>query len=367
MSGLPLGRNRVITLEKRGGFSRGVALLVPVFSIVCAVIGGGLFLLAAGYDPVEIYLTMLSGVFGSAYGLSETVVKTIPLLLCGLAVSVAFRMQLWNIGAEGQLYMGAVAASWVALFHGEGSPVVVIALMLLAGAAAGALWGLIPAIPRALFKVNETITTLMLNYVAILFSDYLVYGPWKDPKGMNFPLSAVFPDSAILPHFGDTRIHLGLVFGLIAAVLLYIVLWHTKWGYEVRVIGESPVAARYAGMNIARNILLVMALSGGLAGIAGMAEVSGITQRLQPNLSSGYGYTAIIVAWLGRLNPFAIIGVSFLMAGLLVGGYNMQMSGLPAAIVSILQGAILFFILGGDILTKYRIRIKNTRGIEVAE
>ena len=366
MSGLPIGRNRVLTLEKRGGFSKSIALLVPILSIACAAISGSLFLLAAGYEPVEIYLTMLSGVFGSAYGLSETVVKTIPLLLCGLAVSVAFRMQLWNIGAEGQLYMGAVAASWVALFHGEGSRIEVLALMLLAGAVAGGIWGLIPAIPRALFKVNETITTLMLNYVAILFSDYLVYGPWRDPEGMNFPLSAVFPQSATLPYFGDTRIHLGLIFGLVGAVVLYVVLWHTKWGYEIRVIGESPVAARYAGMNIAKNILLVMAVSGGLAGIAGMAEVSGITQRLQPNLSSGYGYTAIIVAWLARLNPFAIIGVSFLMAGLLVGGYNMQMSGLPAAIVSILQGAILFFILGGDILTKYRVRIRNSRGIEVA-
>jgi len=367
MSGLPIGRDRVLVLEKRGHFSQSAALLVPVISIICALFGGSLFLLATGYDPVEIYVTMLSGAFGSAYGLSETVVKAIPLMLCGLAVSVAFRMQLWNIGAEGQLYMGAVAASWVALFHGEGSRLGVLALMFLAAAIAGGIWGLIPAIPRALFKVNETITTLMLNYVAILYSNYLVYGPWKDPKGMNFPLSAVFPESATLPYFGDTRIHLGLVFGLIAAVILYIILWHTRWGYEIRVIGESPVAARYAGMNIARNILLVMALSGGLAGLAGMAEVSGITQRLQPNLSPGYGYTAIIVAWLGRLNPFAITGVSFLLAGLLVGGYNMQMSGLPAATVSILQGAILFFILGGEILTKYHLRIRDARGIEVAE
>lgn len=367
MNGLPIGKDRVLVLEKRGHFSKSAALLVPAISILGALLGGSLFLLATGYDPAEIYLTMLSGAFGSAYGLSETVVKAIPLLLCGLAVSVAFRMQLWNIGAEGQLYMGAVAASWVALFHGEGSRIGVLALMFLAAALAGGIWGLIPAVPRALFKVNETITTLMLNYVAILFSNYLVYGPWKDPKGMNFPLSAVFPESATLPYFGDTRIHLGLVFGLVAAILLYVILWHTKWGYEIRVIGESPVAARYAGMSIARNILLVMALSGGLAGLAGMAEVSGITQRLQPNLSPGYGYTAIIVAWLGRLNPFAITGVSFLLAGLLVGGYNMQMSGLPAAIVSILQGAILFFILGGEMLTKYRVRIRNAHGIEVAE
>jgi len=366
MSEFRLGKNRVLVLEKRGEFSQAAAFITPVVSIILALLAGSLFLLITGFNPLEIYATMLSGAFGSKYGLSETVVKAIPLLLCGLAVSVAFRMQLWNIGAEGQFYMGAIAATWVALFYGEGPKVVVLGLMFLAAFVAGGVWGLLPAIPRAFFKVNETITTLMLNYVAIIFSEYLVYGPWKDPEGMNFPLTAVFPAGAILPNLSNTRIHLGLLFGFAAAVILYILLWHTKWGYEIRVIGESQVAARYAGMSIVRNILLVMAVSGGLAGLAGMSEVSGITQRLQPNLSPGYGYTAIIVAWLARLNPFAIIVVAFLIGGLLVGGYNMQTSGLPASIVAILQGAILFFVLGSEILTKYRLSVKKGR-IEVAK
>ena len=364
--GLPVGRGRTLTLEKRGYTSRPVLICNPVVSVALALLLGSAFLLATGKNPVEIYSTMLSGAFANSYGLSETIVKAIPLLLCGLAVSIAFRMQLWNIGAEGQFTCGAIAATWVALFHNSGSKLTVLGLMLLAGFVAGGIWGLLPAIPRALFKVNETITTLMLNYVAILFGNFLVYGPWKDPKGYNFPLTAVFPVQATLPSFGSTRIHLGLVFGLVTAVTLYIMLWHTKWGYEIRVIGESPVTAKYGGMSIVKNILLVMLISGGIAGIAGMAEVSGINQRLQPNFAPGYGYTAIIVAWLARLNPFAMIVVSFLLGGLLVGGYNMQSVGLPSAVVSMLQGSILFFVLGGEILTRYRIKIRDRSGKGVA-
>lgn len=366
MSGFRISKNRMVMLEKRKDISKIASALNPFISVALALLVGGLFLIFTGRSPVEIYRTMFDGAFGSAYGLSETVVKAIPLLLCGLAVSIAFKMQLWNIGAEGQFYFGAVAATWVALFHSSGSRFAVLSLMFLTGFMAGGLWGLLPAIPRAFFKVNETITSLMLNYVAIIFSNYLVYGPWKDPKGYNFPLTAMFPANATLPIFGNTRIHFGLVFGLVAAVIVFIVLRYTKWGYEIKIIGESPVAAKYAGMSIVKNILLVMFLSGGLAGIAGMAEVSGISQRLQPNLSPGYGYTAIIVAWLARLNPFAMIVVSFLFGGLLVGGYTMQTSGLPAAIVSMLQGAILFFVLGGDIFTKYRMKFIKASGKEVA-
>ncbi len=355
MAGLLAVKGRALTIEKRGDISKAAMILNPILSVALALLVGGTFLVLTGHDPLEIYSTMLKGAFGSAYGLSETVVKAIPLLLSGLAVSVAFRMQLWNIGAEGQLYFGAIAATWVALFHADGSRIIVLSMMVGAAFVAGGLWAMIAAIPRAFFKVNETITTLMLNYVAILYSNYLIYGPWKDPEGYNFPLTAIFPESAVLPVLGTSRIHFGLFFGLAAALILYVALWHTKWGYEIRVIGESPVAARYAGMNIVKNILIVMFISGGLAGIAGMAEVSGISQRLQPGLSPGYGYTAIIVAWLARLNPFTMLGVSFIFGGLLVGGYTMQTSGLPAALVSMLQGAILFFVLGGEIFTKYRL------------
>ena len=214
--------------------------------------------------------------------------------------------------------------------------------------------------------MNEIITTLMLNYVAILWVDYLVYGPWRDPAGFNFPLTAVFSDAAILPTLGDSRIHAGLFFGLAVAVMLYLIIYHTRWGYEIRVTGENPGAARYAGMNTTRNIMLVMLLSGAFCGLAGMAEVSGIAHRLQHGLSPGYGYTAIIIAWLSRLNPFAVILVAFLFAGLQVGGYIVQTSGIPSSMVYMLQGLLLFFVLGGELLTGYRLTRLPARG-EVLE
>jgi ABC-type uncharacterized transport system permease subunit len=341
--------------------SRTVSLLLPIFSVLLALLLGALVLLVAGQNPLAVYAAMFRGAWGSWYGLSETLVKTIPLLLASLGVSIAFRMLLWNIGAEGQLHLGAIAATGTALFLMPWAPaILLIPAMVVAGFAGGALWGLIPGFLRAYLKVNEIITSLMLNYVAILFSEYLVHGAWRDRQAFGFPGTPTFPETAWLPRFGATRVHLGLVFGLVAAVLLYIMLRRTWWGYEIRVIGENENAARYAGINIKRNILLVMAVSGGLAGLAGMSEVAGIAHQLQRNLSPGYGYTAIIVAWLAKLNPWAIVLVSFLFAGLLVGGEQIQMTmGLPAAIAPMLQGTILFFLLGGEILARYRIKIGN--------
>jgi simple sugar transport system permease protein len=325
--------------------------------VLLAMVMGALMLLAVGHNPLVIYAAMFQGAFGSLHGLAETLVKTIPLILTGLAISVAFRMLLWNIGAEGQLYMGAIAATGTALYALPSAPApVLIPAMLLAGFVGGALWALIPGVLRAYLKVSEVITSLMLNYVAVLFADYLVLGPWRNPQGFGFPGTAQFPDAAWLPRFGTTRVHVGLIFGLVMAVLLYVVLRHTWWGYEIRVIGENERAARYAGINIKRTLLLVMALSGGLAGIAGMSEVAGIAHQLQRNMSPGYGYTGIIVAWLAKLNPWAVVLVAFLFAGLLVGGDQLQITtGLPSAIAPMLQGTILFFVLGGEFLMRYRL------------
>jgi general nucleoside transport system permease protein len=342
--------------EKRETTSRTMLALVPLLSIIVGLCFAGIFISITGRNPLDVYMLMFEGAFGSAYGLSETVVKAIPLILTSLAVSLAFRMQLWNIGAEGQLYMGAFGATWVALAYPEWPAILLLPAMFSMGFLMGGLWGLLPAIPRAFFKVNETITTLLMNYIAILWVDYLVYGPWKDPKGFGFPITAPFSEGAILPSFGPTRIHAGLIFALVAVVLLYIVLNYTKWGFEIRVSGESAQAARYAGMNYIRNILLVMFISGGLAGIAGMTEVSGITQRLQYGISPGYGFSAIIIAWLARLQPWAIVVVAFVFGGLLVGGFSIQTSGFPAATVAMLQGAILFCVVGGEIFIQYRLK-----------
>ena len=319
----------------------------------------GLVLLISGENPITVYRSMLSGSLGDRYALSETLVKMTPLLLTGLAVAIAFRMQLWNIGAEGQIYMGATAAAGIPLFvFPDARGLVMIPAMLIAGAIGGGLWGGIPGVLRARFNANETITTLMLNYVAIMFTQYLVHGPWRDPQGFGFPGTKAFPDAASLPNYGTYRVHLGLILGLVASLVLFLVLRRTRFGFELDVIGDNPRAARYAGMRTTRMIIVVMIISGALAGIAGMSEISGIGHSLQRSVSPGYGYTAIIVAWLARLNPLAIILVSFLLSTVLVGSDQLQTAiGLPGSVGPMLQGAILFFLLAGEFLTNFRVRI----------
>jgi ABC-type uncharacterized transport system permease subunit len=347
-----------LKIEKRLTPSRTASFLVPFISLLLALIFGGIILLLAGANPLATYKAMFLGAFGSKYNLSETMVKAIPLMLCGLGVSIAFRMLFWNIGAEGQLAVGGIAAAGVALLGAEWLPAaLLLPAMFVAGFVAGALWGLVPALLKAFIRVNEIIITLMMNYIAILWVEYLFYGPWKDPAGYGFPGTAQFPEAAWLPRLPGTRVHLGLAFAIAAAAFIWLVLGRTKWGYEIRVIGENPRAATYAGISLIRNIILVMVLSGGLAGLAGMAEVSGIAHRLQKGLTVGYGYTAIIVAWLGKLNPWGVLLVAILLAGLLVGGDQIQITmQLPAAVALILQGAILFFMLGGELFTRYRLR-----------
>jgi ABC-type uncharacterized transport system permease subunit len=334
---------------------------VTIGSILLALITCGIVLLISGENPITVYRAMLDGALGDKYAFSETLVKMTPLLLTGLAVAIAFRMQLWNIGAEGQLYMGAVGATAIALFIlPDAGAWVMIPAMLIAGAIGGALWGAVPGVLRAKFNANETITTLMLNYVAILFTQYLVHGPWRDPQAFGFPGTKPFPEAAALPHYQTYRVHLGLVFGLVAAVILLVILRRTRFGYEIDVIGDNPRAARYAGMRTTRMIIIVLAISGALAGIAGMSEVAGVGHSLQRSISPGYGYTAIIVAWLARLNPIAIIAVSFLMSVILVGSDQLQTAiGLPGSVGPMLQGAILFFLLAGEFLTNFKVHVQR--------
>ncbi|MCT4605577.1 MAG: ABC transporter permease [Marinisporobacter sp.] len=348
---------KLLKIDKRNISSPYALAGIRTGSIFLALIIGAIFLMFSGHSPIQTYLTMVDGAFGSTYGINETVVKAIPLLIATLAVSVAFRMKLWNIGAEGQIYAGGIVASGIALNFGHLPSLVLIPMMLIGGFLGGALWAMIPAIARAFWGTNETITTLMLNYVGILSVDYLVFGPWKDPDGFNFPITKEFSQAAFLRTFGNTRVHMGLVIALLMAFILYMVLNKTVWGYELRVAGENSTAAKYAGMNVARNIILSLLVSGGIAGIAGMTEVSGIIHRLQSHFSPGYGYSAIIIAWLARLNPIAAVFVSFLFGGLIVGGYAVQTSGLPASIALMLQGLILFCVLGGEFFTQYRVSL----------
>lgn len=345
-----------IFFEKRTNISRKAFILVPIVSFVVALLLGAILLLLTGVNPIETYLAMARGAFGSAF--SETLVVAIPLMLTGLGVTVAFRMRFWNIGAEGQLVLGGIAGAGVALFFADIIPgALLLPALLLSSMVAGALWAGIPAVLKAYLGVDETLTSLMLNYVAILFASYLYYGPWRDPLGFGFPGTARFVEDAWLPRiFG--RVHYGLIFAIIAAIILWFIFNRTRWGFELKIIGENKTAARYLGIKIASNIVLALLLSGALSGLAGGAQVAGIFRRLQTGLAVGYGYTAIIIAWLAQLNPIVVIFMSILMGGLFVGGDQVQiMMRLPSAVGLVLQGLILFPMLAGTLFTEYRLRI----------
>lgn len=353
---VPKNTLRLVKVQQAGG--RGGALHsigVSLVSIAAALLFCSIFILASGLNPLMVYSRMAVGAFGSTFGWSETIVKAIPLLLCGTGVAIAYRIQIWNIGAEGQLIAGAIAATGVTVYGATLPSGMMLPAMFLAGAAAGAIWGMLTAIPRMYFEVNELITSLMLNYIALSLLDYFVFGPWKDPKGFNFPGTPVFTLAQQLLTFGGTRVHYGIFFALAAAGIYAFINYRTRLGYEWKIIGANPNAARYAGIRMSRQIMIVMLLSGGLAGIAGMSEVSGVAHRLMYGISPGYGYTAIIVAWLAKLNPFGMLLSSVLFGGLIVGGYSVSTIGLPTSISLMLQGAILFFLIGGEQLAKYRL------------
>ena len=356
-----------ILFEKRKSISRPALVLVPAASFVCSLILTGILLAAFGANPFATYAAMFRGAFGSGRAFTETLVKAIPLMLTGLGVALAFKLRFWNIGAEGQLTLAGVAATWVAIFWDSWlPPFLLLPMVILIGCLAGALWAGIPAFLKTRLKVDETLVTLMLNYVAILFSEFLYYGPWRDPKGYGFPGTRPFPEAAWMPRIAG-RAHLGLVFGLVLAGVLWFVLNRTRWGFELKIIGNSPLAARYQGISVERNVVLAILLSGALCGLAGVGEVAGISRRLQQGLSLGYGYTAIIVAWMAQLNPLAVPFVAVLMGGLLVGGDQVQMMmGLPGSMGVLMQGMILFPMLAGSLFTEYRIKRTGKRGAAVA-
>jgi len=352
-----------VRLERRVGLPLPQRVLVLTLAVVLGAFAGGFLVQASGYSAVKAFTAILDGSFGGSYPISQTLAAAIPLATIALGTAVAFRVQLWNIGGEGQFYMGACGATAVELVGGPaGWPaVMLLPLMLIGGFIGGAAWALVPAWLRAWHGVNEIITTLMLNYVAILWVNYLVYGPWKDPQGHNFPFSPRFPDNAAFARMGDGQLHTGLFVPIVAAVILLLVMARTRWGYELRVVGENAEAARYAGINVRRVMLSAMLVSGGMAGVAGMVQVSGIIHLLNGQLSSNYGYTAIIIAWLARLHPLAVLVVSVLFGALVNGGFAVSQEGIPQALGAVLQGMILFFVLGvGDVFTRYRLRVSSS-------
>ncbi len=375
-----------LTLEKRvKDVPPWYPFATSIGSVVIAFIISGLILKLIGGQPLVVAQYFFTAAFGSWAAFSDTLVKATPLILVGLACTVAFKMKLWNIGAEGQFYMGAFFASLVVLIPilpPDSPKIVVLGTMMIMGMIGGAAWGFIPGYLKARFSINEIISTLMLNYVAILWNNFWIFNTWSDA---GFQMTPTYPKSAWLPRVTDyargyktfmqntdtalthfltsiglgrisgMTLHLGVIFGLIAVVIVWWLLERSRWGYEVALIGDNPDAARYAGLNIARNIILVMMVSGALAGLAGMSEVTGVVHRLQERISPGYGFTGIIIAWLAKLNPFAVVPVAILFGGLILAGREIQPSGLAM----MLQGFILFMIISSDVLLRYKIRFSK--------
>ncbi|MGB8983283.1 MAG: ABC transporter permease [Anaerolineales bacterium] len=337
---------------------------VSLGAIILALILGGIVIAFAGGNPFASYAHIAKASFGDTGVLSDTIVKATPIILTALACSVAFRMKLWNIGAEGQFIMGAWGASAIVLapvVPADSSRWLFLPVMAAAGMAMGAIWGSIPGYLKAKFNVNEIISTLMMNYIAISWVNFWVFAVWTEG---GFQMSPKFPQAAWLPRlseyaksipaFRGLTTHAGLLLGIAAAIVLWFIVYRSRWGYEIRLIGDNPRAAKYAGINITRNTIWVMMLSGALAGLGGMSEVSGVVHRLQTApLAAGYGFTGIIVAWLAKLNPLVIILVSILFGALILAGREIQPSGVPKMI----QGIILVCLIASDFLLRYRIRI----------
>ena len=358
-----------LRLERRLDVPRWLPLTATIGAVVVALVIGGFIIAIVGGDPIRSYAHILEASFGSVGVLSDTLVVATPLIFTGLACALAFRMRLWNIGAEGQLLIGAWGASAVVLLPllPEDAPqFLFLPAMILAGMAAGALWGFIPGFLKARLGVNEIIVTLMLNYIALRWIEFWVFGPWSEA---GFQLSRPFPKAAWFPRltdfvdqfegFAGLTIHLGFILALAAAAFVWYILKRSRWGYEIRLIGDSPAAARYAGIDIARTIILVFMLSGALAGLAGVSEVGGVVHRLQQNFSPGYGFTAIIVAYIAKFNPIGVVVAAILFAALILAGREIQPAGVPGMI----QGVILFCLIGSDVLLRYRVRlVRRVRG-----
>ena len=353
-------REPLIRLAKREDLSRGKKWTIRLGAIVLALAVGSLFILVLGHNPLAVYKEILTGSLGGPSVRRVTVRVAIPLLGAALAIAPAFKMKFWNIGAEGQIMAGAIGATYFALYWGEALPKPALLLvMALASIVVGGVWGLIPAFFKARWGTNETLFTLMLNYIALGIESYLQNGPWKDPSGTGFPIIAMFGQNARLPKvFG---VHVGWIIVLALTVGMFVYMKYSKHGYEISVVGESQRTARYAGMNVSKIIMRTMFLSGAIAGLMGFLVVSGADYTLNAGTSGGVGFTAIIVAWLAHLNPFAMVLIAALLAVLTKGSNAIQTSfKIPASAADVLSAIILFFMLGCEFFINYRLIFRHS-------
>ena len=348
----------LLKLVRRPEASRSMVLLSPLLALALTLLSGIVLFMFMGANPGQALYAFFIEPLTSLYGWGELGVKATPLALIAMALSIGFRAGVWNIGAEGQLTLGAICGAGIALWLHDIEGFWILPLMILCSILGGMAWAAVPAFLRTRFNANEILVSLMLTYVAILLLSYLVHGPWRDPDGFNFPESRVFNDSATVPIILDgTRLHLGWLLALAAVAGAWVLMARTLVGFQVKVIGEAPAAGRYAGFSVNRIIWFTLMLSGGAAGLAGLLEVAGPIGQLQPSISPGYGFTAIIVAFVGRLHPVGVLLASHLMALSYLGGESAQITlNLPLAVTGVFQGMLLFFLLACDVLIHYRIR-----------
>ena len=326
----------------------------PLLGVLVGLGIGALLIRIAGADPLEAYGTMLRGAFGGERQVTETILKATPILMIGLGLTAAFRARVWNIGGEGQYYMGALAGGLVALYLTDWPRPWLLVTMGLAGTAGGVLWALIPATFRVRLGMNEIISTLMLNYIAILLMEYLVRGPLQEPGGF-LPTSAKFDPATRLPTLLGTRIHIGVVLVVLLIPSIYYLLWYTPLGFRLRAVGSRASVARYAGMSVERAIITALVISGGLSGLAGIMEVANIHTRLKGGISGGYGFSGILVALLGRMNPVGVAVASVLFAALIIGAETMHViAGLPPELADAIQAVIVLSVLAVDALVRRR-------------
>lgn len=344
----------MLRMTKRTDMTSKKSAIIRVTAILGALITAGIFIAIMGHNPISVYKSMFLGAFGTSFRIRDTLTISIPLILTSIGIMIAFKMKFWNIGAEGQILMGAFFASFVALNYSDLPKPLLLLLMFFAGFIGGGLWALLPAFLKVKFDTNETIITLMLNYIAIKWITYLQYGPWKDPKAMGFPKIANFADNAIMPKlFG---IHIGWIITLIAVIFVTIMMKYSKKGYEIAVVGESIDTAKYSGLNVGKVILNAVFVSGGICGIVGMMEASAVNHTLSASVSAGYGYTAIITTWLSALNSAIIVPVSILFAAMIRGGSFIQTAfQIPKAAADVLQSIILFFVIGSEFFVQYKL------------
>jgi ABC-type uncharacterized transport system permease subunit len=349
-----------LSLTPRGRPLTAMLYLSPLLAVALSVVTSAALFAILGRSPGPALYALFIAPLETTYGLAELALKATPLLLCAIGIAIGCRANVWNIGAEGQFTVGAIAAAAPALAFGGDGSWWLLPLMLLCGIAGGVVWAAIPAFLRTRFNAHEILTSLMLTYVAIQLLGWLVHGPWQDPEGFNFPQTKQFDADAMLPVLiPGTRVNLGALLGLLAVPLGAVLLGRTLMGFRIRVVGLAPGAARYAGFSEHGTIWFTLLVSGGLAGLAGVCEVAGPIGQLQPIISPGYGFAAIIVAFLGRLHPVGILFASLLMALLYLGGEGLQMSQqLPTAVTGVIQGMLLFFLLGMDVFINYRVRWK---------